>query len=166
MKNQFVILLLTLSVLGACKKDLVSKYNETNSDGISSSTNVSSMMDIKVPDGFKWETTKTYNLDITFKTPSDELVESSLVKVMTDSYYNKGEVLLKASTGTSGNFKTQITLPATMKQLVLNVAYLGLPRDIIVDLNSTNIKHQFGGTNSDLITTVVNVVPGKKSLGP
>ncbi|MFY8108332.1 MAG: LruC domain-containing protein [Bacteroidia bacterium] len=165
MKNQFVILLLTLTVLGACKKDLVSKYNETNSTGISSSTNVSSMKDIKVPDGFKWETTKTYNLDITFKTPSDELVESSLVKVMTDSYYNKGEVLLKASTGANGNIKTQITLPATMKQLVLNVAYLGLPRDIIVDLNSTNIKHQFGGTNSDPITTVVNVVPGNKSLG-
>ena len=95
MKNQFVILFLSLTVLGSCKKDLVSKYNETSGNTDGSSVNVSSMQDLKVPASFNWSTTKTYNVEITLKSSDDNAAKNVAVKLMSDSYENKGDLLLK-----------------------------------------------------------------------
>jgi hypothetical protein len=100
------------------------------------------MQDLKVPAGFNWSTTKTYNVEISLKSSDDQAVKNVAVKLMSDSYENKGDLLLKAGTDENGTFKTQITLPAGMKQVVLNSSYFGLPKDIIVDLTSSNIKMQ------------------------
>ncbi len=165
MKNKLIITFVSLVFLGSCKKDLISKYNETSGTTDGSSVDVSSMQDLKVPAGFNWSTTKTYNVEISLKSSDDQEAKNVAVKLMSDSYENKGDLILKAGTDENGTFKTQVTLPAGMKQLVLNSSFLGLPRDIIIDLNTTNIKRQFGGSASDPINTVVNVLPGSKTLG-
>ncbi|MFY8108831.1 MAG: LruC domain-containing protein, partial [Bacteroidia bacterium] len=165
MKKIYLPLFLGLAFLGSCKKDLVSKYNETSGTTDGSSVNVSSMQDLKVPAGFNWSTTKTYNLEISLKSIDDKAVKNVAVKLMSDSYENKGDLLLKAGTDENGTFKTQITLPAGMKQLVLNSSYLGLPKDIIVDLTSSNIKMQIGGSASAPIKTVESKLPSNVVLG-
>ncbi|MFY8020767.1 MAG: LruC domain-containing protein [Bacteroidia bacterium] len=164
MKKIYLPIFLGLTFLGSCKKDLISKYNETNDSG-TGSTSVSNMQDLRVPASFDWATTKTYNLEITLKSADDKAVKNVMVKLMSDSYENKGDLLLKAGTDESGTIKTQITLPAGMKQVILNSSYLGLPKDIIVDLTSSNLKLQFGGSSSAPIKTVESKLPSSVVLG-
>ncbi|MCA0427981.1 MAG: LruC domain-containing protein [Bacteroidetes bacterium] len=164
MKKSIIPILASLALLGACKKDLVEKYNQ-NGQNPDINASVSSMSDLKVPEGFNWATTRVYDLNIVLKTADDKAVTNTLVKFMNDGYENKGATLLKTATDEEGRIQAKLMLPSSMKQLVLNTTYLGLPKDILIDLTNETINLQLGGANSAPINTVPSKMPSTVVLG-
>lgn len=164
MKKSIIPILASLALLGACKKDLVEKYNQ-NGQNPDINASVSNMNDLKVPEGFNWATTRVYDLNIVLKSADDKAVTNTLVKFMNDGYENKGATLLKTATDEEGRIQAKLMLPSSMKQLVLNTSYLGLPKDIVIDLTNETINLELGGTNSAPINTVPSKMPSPVVLG-
>lgn len=113
MKKSILILLATSTLLVACKKDLVNKYEESQA-----TVTVEKMSDIKVPAGFKWELAS--NIELTVST-SDDRFTGMYHKVLVYSAdpNNGGVKMAEGSVKVGSPFVTILQTPTTIKEYYL-----------------------------------------------
>ncbi|WP_256012780.1 LruC domain-containing protein [Desertivirga xinjiangensis] len=104
MKKKFLLSLLFISTLAiySCKKD-------GQSDG---QLNVDKLTDVKVPDGFTWESSRdvTFDVSVTDVRFSDAIHQVAI-------YGTDGTLYSKGSATLSAPFKTKVYLPSTIEEV-------------------------------------------------
>ncbi|MFN4083015.1 MAG: LruC domain-containing protein [Bacteroidia bacterium] len=132
-----LIVFLTLS----CKK---SKSNDQPNFPADEITDINQM---KVPNGFNFETTNEVSSTVTLLSPLDEPLKGVRVRLMTDAPENDGEELAAAYTNVNGIASFNVELPTYLKEVVVNTDYLGIVNNVIVPVNNKLINVSLGGKN-------------------
>ena len=126
-----------LTVLAACKKSSVSP-----SDGGTPIDNVTKI----APDGFNFSTTKNINFSLSLKAPNGDALKGVVVSIYNPANTADNASIYKGVTDNSGNLVTQLSIPADLKQLVIDPAYVGLMRYAKANVNGTSVTASIGGT--------------------
>jgi LruC domain-containing protein len=136
MKKLFTFTILAgMLVLAACKKE-TTKQPEDDSNQISKIA----------PNGFNFSTTKNISLNLTLKANNEEPLAGVIVSVYLPT---TEEAIYKGITDRNGQLKGIITIPASVSQLVIDPAYIGLIRNAQASISSSNsITATIGGKNS------------------
>lgn len=139
-------------VLAACKKSEVAPTGETHG----SVTKIA-------PDGFTFKTTKTINLNLSLKATNGDALSGVIVSVYDPANTGESASLYKGATDKSGNLVAQIVVPASVSQLVIDPAYLGLLRYAKANINNGAVTATIGGSagfSGDIIPEPINVAAG------
>ena len=162
MKN-IITFAIVLALIVSCRKELnLTEENDTKNNTL---VNVSNVTEIKVPSGFQYRTTQETNFEISILGSNNDPVKFTKVTLSTDSKENGGEVLAIGATDENGLFKTNISLATYLKQVTLNTSYIGVPSDIILDINSTRVYARLGGKNPLKVKTVASSNSYNSPLG-
>ena len=161
--RKIITFAIALSLLASCRKEL--SLTETNGTTTNPLVNVSNVTEIKVPSGFKYRTTQETNFEISILGTNNEPVKFTKVTLSTDSKENGGEVIAIGATDENGVFKTNISLATYMKQVILNTSYIGVPSDIVLDVNSSKVYAQLGGKNPLKVKSVSSSHSNTSALG-
>jgi LruC domain-containing protein len=161
--KKIITFAIALSLLASCRKEL----SLSGADGkvINPLANVSNVTEIKVPAGFQYKTTQETNFEISILGTNNDPVKFTKVTLSTDSKENGGEVVAIGATDENGLFKTNISLATCLKQVTLNTSYIGIPPDIILDINSPKIYAQLGGKNPKKVKTAASTHGYTSALG-
>jgi LruC domain-containing protein len=125
MKKIFTCILLTgLMSLVACKKD--KKAPDTTVDSA----------DKIAPDGFNFNTTKNVTLNLDLKANNNDALAGVIVSVYLP---DAKDAIYKGVTDRIGHLKGIITIPASVNQVTIDPAYIGLIRNAQAVISSTNI---------------------------
>jgi len=135
--------------LGACRKSLPQNENLSVSDEV-----VTEIRTIKVPEGFNWSTTKTYQISISLKTPTDQAFAKAELSLAADTRSNNGRVIVKGLTNENGILLATVEVPSYFDKLILNTDQISIPQNILIRLTQFNISINLGGSNPDPIETV------------
>jgi LruC domain-containing protein len=161
--KKIITFAIALSLLASCRKEL--SLSGTDGNVINPLANVSNVTEIKVPAGFQYKTTQETNFEISILGTNNDPVKFTKVTLSTDSKENGGEVFAIGATDENGLFKTNISLATCLKQVTLNTSYIGIPTDIILDINSPKIYAQLGGKNPKKVKTAASTHGYTSSLG-
>ncbi len=161
--KKIITFAIALSLLASCRKEL--SLTETNGTATNPLVNVSNVTEINVPAGFQYRTTQETNFEISILGTNNEPVKFTKVTLSNDSKENGGEVIAIGATDENGVFKTNISLATYMKQVVLNTSYIGVPSDIVLDVNSNKVYAQLGGKNPLKLKTVSSTQSYTSALG-
>ncbi|WP_158827389.1 LruC domain-containing protein [Mucilaginibacter lacusdianchii] len=151
MKNLFTCTLLAGMVsLAACKKE-----NAQQQDG-----NTTNPIGKVAPDGFNFSTTKNVNLNLTLKANNNEVLPGVVVSVYLPG--GASAAFFKGVTDKNGQLKGTLTVPASVNQLIIDPAYVGLMRNAQANVSSANnITATIGGKDGfsgDIIAQEVSDV--------
>ena len=161
--KKIITIAIALSLLASCRKEL--SLSGTDGNVINPLANVSNVTEIKVPAGFQYKTTQETNFEISILGTNNDPVKFTKVTLSTDSKENGGEVVAIGATDENGLFKTNISLATCLKQVTLNTSYIGIPPDIILDINSPKIYAQLGGKNPKKVKTAASTHGYTSALG-
>lgn len=147
-------LLAGMIVVASCKKDTTQLPDE-NTDAL---TKIA-------PNGFNFSTTKNVSLNLTLKANNDQALAGVIVSVYLPTTQ---EAIYKGVTDKNGELKGTLTIPASVSQLVIDPAYVGLIRNAQATISSSNsIIATLGGKDTfsgDIIPQdVVANISGNKS---
>jgi LruC domain-containing protein len=136
MKKLFTLTILAgMVVLAACKKE-TAKLPEDDGSQIAKIA----------PNGFNFSTTKNIDLNLTLKANNDDALAGVVVSVYLPATQ---DAIYKGITDKNGRLKGTITIPASVSQLVIDPAYIGLIRNAQASISSSNtITATIGGKNS------------------
>jgi len=122
--------------LTACKKD------QTNASD--PSTEVGNKI---APNGFNFITTKNVDLNLYLKANNDDALSGVIVSVYLPN--KPTEAIYKGVTDKNGQLKGTLTIPASVSQLVIDPAYVGLIRNALAVISTANsITATIGGSNT------------------
>jgi LruC domain-containing protein len=152
--KKIITIAIALSLLASCRKEL--SLSGTDGNVINPLADVSNVTEIKVPNGFQYTTTQEANFEISILGTNNDPVKFTKVTLSTGSKENGGEVVAIGATDENGLFKTNISLATCLKQVTLNTSYIGIPTDIILDINSPKIYAQLGGKNPLKVKTATS----------
>lgn len=127
MKKLIIATYLIVVGMSACKKDLVTRYEELNQNQNSSKT-IEKLSDVKVSDNFDWKTTKNIDLTLTG-------YANSLVEVISED----GTVLEKAMLKTNEPYITKINMPSANGKIYLK--YMG--QNIPLETSAKQVSYTF-----------------------
>jgi LruC domain-containing protein len=161
--KKIITFAIALSLLASCRKEL--SLSGADGNVINPLANVSNVTEIKVPAGFQYKTTQETNFEISILGTNNDPVKFTKVTLSTDSKENGGEVVAIGATDENGLFKTNISLATCLKQVTLNTSYIGIPPDIILDINSPKIYAQLGGKNPKKVKTAASTHGYTSALG-
>lgn len=161
--KKIITFAITLTLLASCRKELT--LTETNGTSKNPLVNVSNVSEIKVPSGFQYRTTQETSFEISILGTSNEPVKFTKVTLSTDSKDNGGEIIATGATDENGVFKTNISLATYLKQVVVNTSYIGVPSDIVLDVNTSKVYAQLGGKNPLKVKTVASAHNYTSALG-
>lgn len=141
--NRFIVALMAIAIVStnSCKK------TENKNDNPPVNNDITDINQMKVPDGFNYETSKDIISTITLLSPQDEPLKGVIVNLMTDAPDNNGKILARAATNTSGVALFTAELPTYIKEVVINTEYLGINNDVIVPVIGGKIQVTLGGKN-------------------
>jgi len=117
--KKLILILSTLSIFAvSCKKELVKVNEEATPSFDGKLVSVEKMTDIKVPEGFKWETSKDIKLRLT---TTDIRFEKVLhkVEVYTANPAEGGVLIAEGSLGITTAFEATVNIPTFVKTLYL-----------------------------------------------
>ncbi|MFY8022275.1 MAG: hypothetical protein ACOVP1_13810, partial [Bacteroidia bacterium] len=112
MKKSIIVLLAGVLSLGACKKTLESKFEESNTAEVK----VSKMSEIKVPANFKWELTKLVNVKINLEDNSFGALKHK-VQVFLQDPIKLGGSLAEGALSLTQAFESEIAVPSATTEL-------------------------------------------------
>ena len=150
MKSNFTYALLAAVVaLSACKKD----NNQPTTEVVPGNK--------IAPDGFTFSTTKNVTLNLSLKTNNDQPIGGVVVNVNLPT----GQTIFRGLTSSSGVLQGTVTVPASVSQLVIDPAYLGIIRNAQAKISSNNtITAVLGGKDGysgDIVADEINMVASK-----
>lgn len=131
----FAACLFTLSFYG-CKKSI---NDEGNADQIDL------LGDKFAPDGFDYATTKKIALNIRLLSVDDKPLKGVMVSVYSDGNRNKGSELTKVLSDGNGYVKTEVNVPSSNENLIIDAAYFGLLSDVKVFIKNNSVDAVIGG---------------------
>ncbi|RYY36569.1 MAG: LruC domain-containing protein [Sphingobacteriaceae bacterium] len=134
MKKLFTTLFVVSALLASCKKDL-SPSQETTTPEVETGK--------IAPEGFNFSTTKDVNVNISLRTNTEEALDGVIVNIYDPA--NLEAPIFKAVTNKQGDIKAKITVATSLKQLVIDPAYVGLIRDVNVAVNGSSTSVVIGG---------------------
>jgi LruC domain-containing protein len=138
MKN---LLFLAIPILFfSCKREMP-KSEDTNG-----TNTVNSIFEMNVPDGFRYESSKDYSFQIKLLNTKDQSAGRQIVELWTDLPENGGKRLFKGLSGLDGNISFPLKIASKYSSLVLNTSFLGIPENLIINLNNNNINLVLGGS--------------------
>ena len=147
-KNRFLQILLisffAILTMYGCKKEL------TDNNSLNPATN---MNNLKVPEGFTFNTSGDVSFIIQAKSQSNESMKNVPVKVYTDFEENGGTLLFSGITNQNGVLETSHPLPNRLTEVVVTTTFLGLPDYAIGTVIDGKVEVVLGGP----------AVPGFKS---
>ena len=148
MKKYILILLAGLS-LNACKK------TNTSTEDVSAlpSGNVSDINEIIAPPGFNYETSKATEFSVTLYNNADQPLSGIRVDIMDKSPEQGGKILFTGSTNKQGVLLVKREMPLDLKQVVVNTDYIGLPNNVLMDIQAGRGSVVIGGKNPQRIVT-------------
>ncbi|MDZ4666785.1 MAG: LruC domain-containing protein [bacterium] len=146
--NKLVITALLLLSLGACKKN-----SSTDPGTPGTLPDVTDMNALVVPNGFNYQTSADVNLSITLLNNDDKALSGIRVDLMSASPEDGGLIYYTGFTNASGVLIAKAELPLDLKRLVVNTDYIGLPNNVIMDINSANGIITIGGKVPQKIRT-------------
>ncbi|MFY8019628.1 MAG: LruC domain-containing protein, partial [Bacteroidia bacterium] len=114
MKNSSLLLLAGILSLGACKKDLERKFEETQQAG--TNITVNKMSEIKVPANFKWELTKSVSVKVNLEDNSFGALKHK-VQIYLEDPANKGISLAEGALSLAQEFESTVAVPSATKEL-------------------------------------------------
>lgn len=125
--------ILTLSTL-SCQKEKLTESDEVTGEKVS-------------PDGFDYSTTKKVVMNVRLLTRTDQPVKNVLVSVYNPSNMEVGAELTKVLSDENGYVKTTLNLPAYLDTVVVDPAFIGLPRNVSTYISGSSITATIGGQN-------------------
>ncbi|WP_345953177.1 LruC domain-containing protein [Mucilaginibacter sp. PAMB04168] len=136
MKHLFTCALLAgVVTFSACKKDTMQQEETTTTTVTGNKI---------APDGFNFSTTKNVALNLTLKANNNDALGGVVVSVYLPT--NTEEPIFKGVTNSNGVLQGTITVPASVSQLIIDPAYVGLMRYAQGTItNSNTITATIGG---------------------
>ncbi|MFN4083409.1 MAG: LruC domain-containing protein [Bacteroidia bacterium] len=117
-------------------------------------TTLTGIANIKAPANFNYNTVNTKQIIITVLGNDNNPIPYTPVLLMDNSIEAGGNIIFKGATNLNGVFATSIDLPAYYKKIVCNTGYLGVPRNIILDINNSTLQSfTIGGTGLNQFET-------------
>jgi hypothetical protein len=129
-----------LGIIFSCKREMP-QVEDTKPTGT-----ISSIFEMKVPSGFKFESTKDFNFQIKILNRADQSAGKVVVELWSDLPENGGKRLFKGLTAADGNITFPIKIASSLNSLILNTSFLGIPENILVNLTSSNLNLVLGGS--------------------
>lgn len=105
------------------------------------------MDDLKVPAGFRWETTHEVNLSVSVDLP-DQIGSLARIKIYDGNPLEKGNLLISGSAGYHFPMTTALRIPTALKQLYLELTTGGGMSQIVAVNVETNIQYTFQPSKS------------------
>jgi LruC domain-containing protein len=116
MKNPSLYLLAILLSIGACKKDLVQKFEESQNTGAEIS--VSKMSEIKVPANFKWELTKAVSVKVVLEDNTFGALKHK-IQVFVEDPAKTTNSIAEGALSLANEFESTVSVPSSTKELYL-----------------------------------------------
>ncbi|MFZ4798620.1 MAG: LruC domain-containing protein [Bacteroidia bacterium] len=164
MKKTILSALVLTSIFSSCTKDI--KKDEPNT---TINPNPQTMQEMVVPAGFSYKTTQDVNFTVKLLANNDQPLSSVRIDIMDDSPENNGKIIATGITNSAGILSMPYNIPNYLKQVVLNVNYIGVVNNVIVpvDANNPSVNVTIGGKNPMKVTTAENKNQAKphNSLG-
>ena len=137
MKKTFTCTLIVgMMALAACKKDQTKTSDPTIEIG-----------DKIAPNGFNFNTTRNVDLNLSLKANNDDALAGVVVTVYLPT--NTKDEIYKGVTDKNGQLKGTLTIPASVSQLIIDPAYVGLIRNALAAISTTNsVTATIGGKNT------------------
>jgi LruC domain-containing protein len=158
MKKHFTLILFTgMLALAACKKENTQLPDETSTGPINKIA----------PNGFNFSTTKDVSLNLTLIANNNDALPGVVVSVYLPTAPQ--DAIYKGVTDRNGQLKGTLTIPASVTQLIIDPAYIGLIRNAQATISSSNgITATIGGKDTfsgDIVAQDVtsNAGTGKSS---
>ena len=135
MKKSFYLLgILGLATMASCKKEHYGGIDENNVKKVA-------------PNGFDYKTAKDVGLKLTLLTNNDQPLAGVVVSVYNTSSITAGTAIFKGVTDAKGNLSATLSVASNLTQLVIDPAYVGLMRNVKVNIRSNAITATIGGKN-------------------
>jgi len=136
MKKLTPFMLAALTMLAACKKNSVTPEDGKTVDNV---TKIA-------PDGFNFATTQNINLSLALKAPNGDALRGVVVSIYNPANTGENAAIFKGVTDNSGNLVTTLSIPAGLKQLVIDPAYVGLMRYAKANISGSSVSAVIGGS--------------------
>ncbi|MFY7731936.1 MAG: LruC domain-containing protein [Bacteroidia bacterium] len=124
---------------------------------------VNNLEDLKIPNGFNYQTTRINNVKITLLDAEGNVYNNAIVYIMDNSFELGGRILAKGITNENGIWETKVEVPLSLNYLVINTSAINIPQDVIIN-NYPMVVASLGGLNFNP-KTVENPILGKTSFG-
>ena len=135
MKKSFYLLgILGLATIASCKKEHYGGIDENNVKKVA-------------PNGFDYKTAKDVGLNLTLLTNNDQPLAGVVVSVYNTDSTTAGTAIFKGVTDAKGNLSATLSVASNLTQLVIDPAYVGLMRNVRVNIRSNAITATIGGKN-------------------
>jgi len=153
MKKTILSALVLTSIFSSCTKDI--KKDEPNT---TVNPNPQTMQEMVVPAGFSYKTTQDVNFTVKLLANNDQPLTGVRIDIMDDSPENNGKIIATGITNSAGILSMPYYIPNYLKQVVLNVNYIGVVNNVIVpvDANNPSVNITIGGKNPMRVTTAEN----------
>ncbi len=164
MKKLIIPVLLAVSILSSCTKDVSS----AKENGTTVNPNPTTMDEMVVPPGFAYKTTSNTNFQITLLSNNDQGLGGVRIDIMDDSPANGGKILATGITNAAGSLNMDYTIPTALKEVVINTDYVGVVNDVIVPVSQNGtVQLTLGGKHPQTVRTVIEKYSLKstKALG-
>jgi LruC domain-containing protein len=155
-KAVIIICLFCLFHVTACKRQVDEEIIKVNGP-------VDNLEDLKIPNGFNYQTTRINNVKITLLDADGNVYNNAIVYIMDNSFELGGRILAKGITNEVGIWETKVEVPLSLNYLVINTSAINIPQDVMLN-NYPTIIASLGGLNFNP-KTVENPVLGKTSFG-
>jgi LruC domain-containing protein len=155
-KAVIIFCLFCLFHVTACKRQVDEEIVTINGP-------VNNLEDLKIPNGFNYQTTRTNNVKITLLDAEGNVYNNAIVYIMDNSFELGGRILAKGITNENGVWETKVEVPLSLDYLVINTSAVNIPQDVMLN-NYPMVVASLGGLNFNP-KTVENPVLRKTSFG-
>ncbi len=129
-------------------------------------TTISDINEIVAPPNFNYETSKPVEFSVSLFNNADQPLAGIRVDIMDNTPEEGGKIIYTGSTDATGKMLVKREMPLDVKQVIVNTDYIGLPNNVIMNLESGKGVVVFGGRNPQRITTAdVNLNRSVAPLG-
>ncbi|MCD0490208.1 LruC domain-containing protein [Pedobacter sp. MC2016-14] len=118
--------------LGACKKELSSETETPAGEKVA-------------PDGFAYVTTKKVEVNVRLLSRDDKPIDGALVSIYNPASIGAGKELSKVISDANGYVKTTLTVPASLENLIIDPAYIGLAANVKTYIKDNSVIAIIGG---------------------
>lgn len=146
--HRILITITTFIVLSmtSCVKDIDKYDGDLNTTG-----QVTDISEMQVPANFSYSNDKKVSFSLALKTNTDAPMPGIKVSIWSNLPENNGYPIFKGVTNASGEIISQLTVPKTLKEVVIRTSYVGLPENAIADISSGSFSMALGGSNPQKI---------------
>lgn len=167
------VVIFSLIYTQSCKREMSSRLWQPDTTKVKPppppDTPKSALSSIKPPAGFNYNTVTNKVFQITINGLDNNPVPYALVLLMDNSIEANGKIILKGAANANGVFVATVDLPTYYKKIVFNTNFLGVPKNIILNISGSTVQsYTIGGSGLNQYETVPNngtfLVNGKKNL--